>query len=169
MPVSSHSITYGPVSGNRQNVTVTFTMHTGETTEIYKLVPVGYDIESEALSLYPTIEKQFAHKEVDDAIGGVSRKISPDITAQHNTQADYDRRVLGRTMLFENVHDFYFCLPFFQAVEVRGGANANQRATYLGITRELYDPIAIRYGEVQGIAFFLDSDEIWTELPEEFE
>ena len=94
-----------------------------------------------------------------------------DATNQWNdTQAAYDRRTLGRAMLLTDVQEFYSYLPLFQAMEARGGANANQRAAYLGVSTTNYDLMAKRFSDVQGIAFFLDDEknQIWTELPPEF-
>lgn len=88
-----------------------------------------------------------------------------------DTQADFDRRALGRAMLLTDTDDFYFYLPLFKAMELRGGANANQRAAYLGIDRAIYDQIAARFNDVEGIAFFLDNykSQIWDEIPPGFE
>lgn len=94
-----------------------------------------------------------------------------DIPTQWNdTQADYDRRALGMAMLIEDVDEFYALLPLFKAMEIRGGANAIQRAIYLGVSNGNYTLIADRFGDVEGISFFLDNakDQIWDELPEEF-
>jgi hypothetical protein len=94
-----------------------------------------------------------------------------DITTLWNdTQADYDRRALGRAMNLTDTHEFYSFLPLFQAMEGRGGANAIQRAAYLGVSIENYNLMATRFGDVQGIAFFLDNekDQIWDTIPQEF-
>ena len=87
-----------------------------------------------------------------------------------DTQADYDRISLGRAMLLTDVDEFYSHLPLFKAMEVRGGANANQRAAYLGVSTANYNLMADRFGDVEGIAFFLDNakGQIWDEIPEEF-
>ena len=78
-------------------------------------------------------------------------------------QATYYRRALGKAMLLGDVDDFYAYLPLFLAMETNGGANANQRALYLGTDRATYDLIAKRFGDVQGIAFFLDNakGQVW--------
>ena len=91
--------------------------------------------------------------------------------AQYQEQNDYDRRALGQAMTWEDVIEFHATLPLFLAVEVRGGSNANARAAYLGTTRFWYDQIANRYGDDQGVAFFLDNakGQVWEDLPAEFE
>jgi len=94
-----------------------------------------------------------------------------DIVAQYQDQSDYDRRALGRAMTYTDVDEFYAVLPLFKSMETRSGSNANQRASTLGVTRTNYDLMADRFGDVEGIAFFLDNakGQIWEEIPEEFE
>jgi len=86
---------------------------------------------------------------------------------EYQTQADIDRRTLGRLMLEDDPRVFLNGLEYFIAVELRGGSNANARATYLGIPRAEYDLISKRFGDVQGAAFFINDDkgQIWEELP----
>lgn len=83
-----------------------------------------------------------------------------------DTQADYDRLSLGRAMVITDVDDFYAYLPLFKAMESRGGANANQRASYLGVSTANYNLMADRFGDVEGIAFFLDNanGQIWDDV-----
>jgi len=92
-------------------------------------------------------------------------------TQWHDSQADYDRRALGRAMTIADADEFYSYLPLFKAMEARGGANANQRAAYLGVSTANYNLMADRFGDVEGIAFFLDNakGQIWDEIPAEFE
>lgn len=116
------------------------------------------------------IEK--ADREVTDAVRNTYDGVSPEtVSPVWNTQQDFDRRVIGRMMLVHDSHAFWSSLSFFQGIESRGGANASQRATYLGITRPVYDLIADRYGDVQGAAFFITDEkgQVWTTLPPEFE
>jgi hypothetical protein len=89
----------------------------------------------------------------------------------NDTQADYDRRSLGRAMLIRDVESFYEYLPLWLAMEGRSGSNAVQRSATLGIDKAIYDLMADRFGDVQGIAFFLDNakGQIWEELPAGFE
>ena len=89
----------------------------------------------------------------------------------NNTQADYDRRSLGRGMLLNSTDEFYTYLPLFKAMELRSGANANQRASTLGVTIGDYNLMADRFGDVEGISFFLDNSkgQVWEQLPQEFE
>ena len=94
-----------------------------------------------------------------------------DILAEYQDQNDYDRRALGKAMTRRDVDEFYLVLPLFKSMEARGGANANQRATYLEVTTVNYNLMADRFGDVEGIAFFLDNakGQIWDTIPPEFE
>lgn len=84
----------------------------------------------------------------------------------NDAQADYDRRALGIAMTLTDVHEFYSYLPLFKAMELRGGANRNQRAAYLGVPVSEYTQMEDRFNDVEGIAFFLDNakDQIWEEI-----
>ena len=87
------------------------------------------------------------------------------ISEWQDTQADYDRRALGIAMTLSDVHEFYSYLPLFKAMELRGGANAAQRASYLGVSSVNYNLMANRFGDVEGISFFLDNakGQIWSD------
>lgn len=125
---------------------------------------------AERAAMTTTIEEQLAEQEVNDAVAQAELGNNPDKVAEHQPQADFDRRVLGRMMLFTDVHTFYAAYPMFQAVESRGGANKNQRASYLGISTSQYDLIANRFNNVSGVAWFLNDEknQVWSELPSEF-
>ena len=86
-----------------------------------------------------------------------------EIVPDYSAQADYDRKMLAQFMLEDDPRVFLNALSFFQAVETRGGANANQRASYLGVPRAEYDLVAKRFSDVQGAAFFIndDKEQIW--------
>lgn len=86
-----------------------------------------------------------------------------------DAQADYDRKALGYAMTLESTDEFYTYLPLFLAVQSRGGANASQRAAYLGVSLANYNAMAARFNDVQGIEFFLvdAKDQVWTD-PRDF-
>ena len=98
-------------------------------------------------------------------------ELSTEKVAQYQAQNDYDRRALGIAMTFTDVDEFYAVLPLFKGMEGRSGSNANQRAATLEVSRAGYDDMANRFNDVEGIAFFLDDhkDQIWEEIPPEFE
>jgi hypothetical protein len=170
MSIVSHLWTTAPQSDTRMTARIVFLDHVGLATVISQLLPIGTDVDAVALSMYADIEEQQADGEVANAYGVIERGVNPDKAAVYQSQADFDRRLLGRLMTEENVQYFYAGLPFWQAVEGRGGANANQRASYLGVVRAEYDLVADRFGDVQGIGFFLDDakGQIWPEPLEEW-
>jgi len=169
MAITSYQVISEFPNGDKLSVTYEFTHHTGRIDTVNRTVPAGTDHDAVMQSMIPGLEQQAADQEIGEAMEKANREENPDKVAEYQPQADFDRRVLGRCTMLRDVHQFYATLPMWTAMEGRGGSNANQRASYLGITRELYDPMDDRYGEVQGIAFFLDNDSTWPELPEEFE
>jgi len=88
----------------------------------------------------------------------------------NDTQADYDRRSLGRAMLIADVDNFISYLVLFQAMESRGGANAGQRARYLGVSSANYNQMRSRFGIAVGIQGGVATmkAEIFDTRPEEF-
>jgi hypothetical protein len=91
---------------------------------------------------------------------------NPDRVAVHNTQAEFDLELLKLFMADPDVHTFDASVEFFEAVEARGGSNANQRALYLGIPRTdpgdgtpWYDAITARYGEAQGARIYVQNSD----------
>lgn len=92
-------------------------------------------------------------------------------TQWHDSQADYDRRALGFAMTLDSTDEFFTYLPLFKAMELRGGNNPGQRATYLGVQRADYDLMADRFNDVEGVAFFLTDakGQVWDEIPEDWQ
>lgn len=171
MSIESHTITTSPQSATRMNVAYVFTDHLSKTITVRKLVLNSLDTEADALDMYSGIEQSQADNEIVEAVGAAERWENPDKVAEYQSQSDFDRRVLGRLMTYLDAHIFYAGLPFFQAVELRGGANAGQRAAYLGVTTEEYTLVDNRFGDVQGISFFLDDDKnnVWDNIPQDWE
>jgi len=142
----------------------------------YKVTITRNDLTDEEYILSPVIVP-----ESDDGSAAGAKKLASladieagsgkDIVSQYQDQNDYDRISLGRLMTETDVDAFYAGLPLFKAMETRGGANANQRRAYLGVSSENYTAMANRFNDVEGIAFFLDDhkDQIWEEIPPEFE
>ncbi len=151
-----------------------FTDHLGKIEKIgprkvaSDLGEMEYAVMRNALS--PQIEAASIISEVEAAISRAYDEINPDIVPAYQTQAEFDRRVLGRMMLITNANVFYAAYPMFQSMQSRGGANANQRAVYLGITLSDYKLIETRFNNVNGVAFFLtdQKNQIFDELPEIF-
>lgn len=170
--IISHSLLSSVPSGDRDYVKYEFVHDAGGRVDIIeKLVPQGFDTTADRISMIPALEQAAADEEIGDAISRAEAGQNPDLVPSlFQDQNDYDRRVLGRCMQFADVQAFYASLPMWQAMEARGGTNANQRAAYLEIPRvPYYNEMSARYGDVQGIAFFLDNDAVWEDLPAEFD
>jgi hypothetical protein len=170
MSIISHVVTTTPQSSTRLNAVYTFTDHVGETVVVNKLVANAFDTDADALSMYARIEVQQAEQEVSEQFSVAERWLNPDKVPVYQTQPDFDRRLLGQLMTVEDVHVFSAGLPFFQAVESRGGANAGQRATYLGVILAEYDLVDGRFSDSQGVQFFIDDEKEnrWEDIPEDW-
>jgi hypothetical protein len=109
--------------------------------------------------------------EVSKAVSDCELDISPEKVPDHLAQNDYDRRVLGQAMTFTDIHWFYAAYPLFTAMELRGGANAGQRAGYLGVDTTTYGQMEDRFNNVNGVAWFLTDEkaQTWPEVPEGWE
>ena len=171
MSIVSHSIVTSPQSSTRMSVTYTFTDHVGKTVAIQKLVPNNFDTNADALFMYPYIEAQQASMEVASAASIASVGMNPDRVAVYQDQADFDRRVLGVVMTVANAQLFLGSLPFYQALEVRGGANAAARAAYLGVPQTEFQLVETRFNQIMGTKVVLDADQdrVWDGLLEGWE
>lgn len=85
--------------------------------------------------------------------------------AQHQTQAELDKATLNLLMQIVDSLEFSNTLQWFRDFEVRGGASANARATYLGVLKAEYDLVAARYNQITGVKSGLEADaaRVWEE------
>ena len=178
MSIVSHETTEDAVQKNGwRRVIYQFTDHLGGIEERTKIVPAGFDDDADRLATVPIIEDYLAEQEIITALNQAEGlylnpdKVPPDHqpgATEEEQQANFDRRVLTRVMLLIDAHAVYAAYPMFQAMELRGGANANQRATYLGIDIAIYNQIDDRFSNVNGVGWFLadEKNQVWSELPE---
>ena len=126
------------------------------------------EYSAERATTQPTVEFDLAILEVQQQIEVSVYGGNPDKVADHQAQADFDRRFLGQSMLLD-AQPFFNCKPVFDRVQTVG-ANAAQRAAYLGVTSTEYGLINTRYGNVAGVGWFLndEKDQQWTEINEAF-
>jgi len=171
MAIESHTVIEGSQSGDRINITIVFTATNGETISITKLVPVGSDYDAIAILEYESVQTYFEDFELSEAFDAVQNGENPDKTAEHVTQVDFDRKVLGYLMTIVDCHKVNNCLPFWQAVQGRNGNNATQRAENLGVPKSEYDEVADRLNLYFGVSSFLADDllAIWQEPKEAWE
>ena len=129
--------------------------------EEYILSPVLVDVSDDG-SIYGA--RKLASLADNEAGSG------QDIAPEYQDQNDYDRRALGKSMVGTDIDEFHMVLPLFKAMEGRGGANASQRAVYLGVINADYDLMANRFGDDEGVAFFIDNakGQVWEEIPAEW-
>ena len=155
-------------SGKRR-VSFEFEDHNGDTYLLSGLdIDQVVDVDALRLSKHAEIENDLAEREVLKAISDAIAGNNPDRTAEHQTQASFDRRFLGRSMQLD-AQPFYNCLPVYQRVLTQGN-NAGQRAAYLGVPTADFNLIDTRYTNVMGIAWFLNDEkqQTWSKLPENF-
>ena len=169
MSIVSNVLVYSEPNGSRFDVRYKFIDHLAVEIIVDKLVPAGFDTDADMLAMIPGIELQQAEQEVGNAVIRAENGVSPDIVPDYQPQADYDRRALGQFMTLADVHHFNEGRVLFLAMEVRGGANAGQRAIYLGITSGIYSLIDDRFSDLAGAqTFILDNkNQQWNDIPEE--
>jgi hypothetical protein len=168
--LTSSVVTENNANGpNRIDVVEVHTDHTGKEYRQRYSAPTGWDTIAELALHAARIEEGIITSEAENAAHTVD-SIDIDITPVYQTQVEYDRRTLGYLMLLTDNSKFLAGLLFFQAVELRNGANAGQRAGNLGVLLEDYNEIADRFGDAQGSATFINDSkgQIWDELPAEF-
>lgn len=88
----------------------------------------------------------------------------------NDTQADYDRKALGRAMMIEDIRGLQGVLDLWAAVELRSGTDSVERAATLGISLDNYMQMESRFRLMADAATVarLITDKTWSGLPEEF-
>ena len=92
-----------------------------------------------------------------------------DRVPDHQTQPDFDRRVIGEAMQMRDIIHFYNVYDtFFRAFEARAGSNKPQRAAYIGVDTATYDEIDKRFNDMAGITALVidEKGRVWQELPD---
>ncbi len=165
MSVVSHNLKeVNPYGANSNQNIYEYHLSDGSILEYSYVCSLATDVDSIALSNIPTLENDLISSEHNSAYEvGVQGGNQDTVVPVFQPQSEFDLAVLTLFMKEADVHIFHASLPFFLAVETRGGANANQRALYLGIDRVTYDQIAKRYGDDQGAAFFIEDskNQVW--------
>jgi hypothetical protein len=172
MAIESHIVTPGSVSGSRQNFTYDFYFGGEVVYSVRKLLPIGFDTDSDALSMYDQVWESLQGQEMGEAYEKAENRQNPDLVPSvYNPQVDFDRKLLGYVMTIEDPHKLNACLPFWQAVQPRNGNNRAQRIANLGVPDTEYDEVAARFNDYFGVATFLSNDlsAIWPEVKEAWE
>jgi hypothetical protein len=119
--------------------------------------PEQYD-DAFAIALYPSVNNLLGEQELIAATALIDRYQNPDTITTYLTQVDFDRRLLGYIMTLQDCHKVNACLPFWQAVQPRNGANDTERAATLGVSEAEYDQVAARMNDYFGVSTFLSDD-----------
>lgn len=169
MSIVSHELLGSSQNGSRLDVIYQFTDHLGGTYIQEHLVDVGTDTDAHMLSLIPALEEKLARQEISDAIAGAEDEQPVDRVPDHQTQVEFDRRVIGEAMMIPDIMWFYNIYDsFFRAFESRAGNNKPQRALYLGVDTATYDEIDKRFNDMAGITTLVNDEKgrVWQELPD---
>lgn len=167
-------------ANGRRWITHYFTAHTGEVEKRGpKKVPGAWtetEYAAERTALEPQILSRLADKEIQQAISDAERNITntPKIPIarlpEHQTQVEFDRRLLGRTMQIFDLEVFVEFYTWFQGTIEAYGPNAVQRAANLGVQLADYSLIENKYNEIAAIRVQVANQrtQIWDDLPAEF-
>ena len=169
MSIVSHELVSSEPNGDRINVIYKFTDHLGEEYIVDKLVSIGTDTNADMLAMIPGLEESLARSEIESAVASVEREVGIDAVAKHQTQPDFDRRVLGYgMMIYDLVHMWNLYASFWTDFESRSGNNKPQRAAYLGVDTATYDLIDKRYNDMAGITALITDEKgrVWESLPD---
>jgi len=154
---------------SRRYVTHYFTDHKGGVSKRGSMKVAGSDTETEYAVLRTSLEQsilnQLAEQEIQAALSRIESGLPVNVP-DHQAQADFDRRVLGRMMLLDS-YPFYQGYTLYQRVRGEGNTTA-QRATYLGITNDQWLEIETRFSTIEAWDIELEKVQQWVELPESF-
>jgi hypothetical protein len=153
--ILSHTIhTDSRTSAEHRTIEASFQDHTGKQhRRVWSGVPIATVPNVWCLAQYTVIAGVLAETEVQARLILTERGQNPDLVPPvHQTQSAFDRRLLGQLMALGSIDQLLAAIPFWLAVQTRGGANSNSRASYLGVIRAEYDLVNGRFSDLQGVA-----------------
>jgi hypothetical protein len=149
-----------------------FTTNTGEVRKEYRVKHnVGVDPVAWMNDIrVPALDIQLAQEEIGEALEKAERGENPDkVPPDHQTQADFDRRLIAALMQNTSIETTIAALPFWTAhqASARSGNNNVQRAATLGVPTAEYAEADSRFGVAQGIAGGVNTwkSETWAQPP----
>ena len=96
---------------------------------------------------------ELPEREVGAQLGAANSLLNPDkVPPDHQSQENFDRRLIGELMTVRDVDVLIASLPFWTAQELRNGNNNVQRAANLGVPTAEYVEADGRFGDLQGVA-----------------
>lgn len=149
-----------------------FTDHTGRVwKEKWKHGPAVTDPVAWATTVrQPKIESQLAHHEIQEALLEARLGRNPDkVPPDHQTQQEFDRRLLAELMQLDDANVLLICLDFWRAhiVPTRSGNNVNARADALGVPRAEYAEVDARFNDMIGVEGGINNvkNQTWGDIP----
>ncbi len=162
MPIVSSQIT-GQINkpGGRRKLLMQATDHTGKIWERRPNAPADNDDDATLAAWVVELGADLPNLEAQAEAYRAKNGRQQD--AQHQPQADLDRKTINELMQIENSLEFAGSLQWFRDFETRAGANTNARANYLGVPKVEYDLVATRYNQITGVKDTLEADaaRIW--------
>lgn len=157
------------IGGGKRLVIARYQDSTGEWHQRSWTGPIT-DVAQFVLDQIPQIEEDLAQQEIDAAVSEAVAGNNPDKVPVHQTQIEFDRRLIGRLMVIDQVDidARLSALPFWIAQEGRNGNNNNARADTLGVPRTEYSDTDNVFGDLQGIQGGVNSinAKLWDEVLE---
>ena len=170
MPIVSQEVI--ELKSNSRRVRYQFTDHLGRIfNRIEKDIDAGLDVDADILSFVSQMEDELVGMEIQEALSRAENGQNPDTAPEHQTQIEFDRRLLGQLMLKTSSDVLATAYPFFTAQEARNGNNNNARAATLGVTTTQYGQLDARFGDMAGAVGTINNvnAQTWVELPGVFE
>jgi hypothetical protein len=130
-----------------------------------------FDAAADIITRVDQVNEELGIDEIHKYMNLVDQRQFVDHVANHQPQADFDRRMLGRIMPLIDCFVFNDTLNFFREIEIRSGLPPPQRHNYLGVQAVDYELVETRYNEHSGTQSFFDAEElrVWPETPEDWE
>jgi hypothetical protein len=146
-----------------------FTTSTGDVRPEKWKHGVGVDpVAWMAATRVPQLDATLVREEIEEAMREAARGNNPDkVPPDHQTQADFDRRLIAALMQDTSIETTIAALDFWTAHQARSGNNNVQRAATLGVPVAEYAEADSRFGVAQGIAGGVNTwaSETWVEPP----
>jgi hypothetical protein len=171
MPITAHrTVSSVTKPSGAIDAVFEYDWHTGEKSRQKWRLAVGTDVDAFRIARVPKVESAQADFEIEKALGRARKgQLTGAEVPEHQTQVEYDRRLIAAGMLSESIETIIGLLNFWIAQEGRNGPNNNTRADTLGVPRPEYVQADGRFGDAQGVAGGVNTvlDQTWESIPSE--
>ncbi len=116
----------------------------------------------------PVIDRTLWEGEIAQALRKAREGENPDkVPPDHQTQAEFDRRLLAELMQNRDIRTLHSAVPFWEAHQSRSGNNNNARSQTLGVPFAEYQDVADRMGDMQGVVGGVNNvfSKTWGDIP----